>query len=354
MADSSDPPKSTRSQKKRPSKKDVTGDLSASEVQDGCHTCTCRDDITAMHTKLDRIMQSLDDICSRVSGIELKLQQTADKVTDQQKEIDGLRSSVSFLEDKCRSMTTSVNSLNDGNQHDIRKLETKIDDLQNRSRRNNIIILGIPEGSEGNKSCDEFVSNFFDSHMNLEDGSEIQIEMAHRTPTYRSSNHGNADNTPRPRPIHSKLLRYPDRQYLLKQAAKSLRNNPYKGSKIYISDDVTSYTRNTHKQLRGKPPARDKKWLSGSLCLHTPLSTCRHNIQPPQRCLQSLPTWRRETILNYYVIARQLINYLSIYICHFMFACIYVSETRPNYDCLFIMIAINDSNYIVWRKWMKI
>ena len=88
--------------------------------------------------------------------------------------------------------------------------------------------------------------------MKLEDGHDIEIERAHRTPGRRPASpyQGNDPKKARPRPIHCRLLRFTDRQHILKQAPSALRNNPYKGSHIFISDDVTSNIRNARKQLR--------------------------------------------------------------------------------------------------------
>ena len=41
-----------------------------------------------------------------------------------------------------------------------------------------------------------------------------------------------------------------DRQVILANAAKSLKDNPYKGSKLYISDDVTKEIREQRKLLK--------------------------------------------------------------------------------------------------------
>ncbi len=93
--------------------------------------------------------------------------------------------------------------------------------------------------------------------MKLDGGSSIEIEWAHRTPGSVSRRSSAADKTinnqqsrSRPRPILCKLLRYADRQYILKNAARCLKNNPSKGANIYISDDVTNHIRNTWKELR--------------------------------------------------------------------------------------------------------
>jgi len=47
-------------------------------------------------------------------------------------------------------------------------------------------------------------------------------------------------------------LRYSDRQYILANAAKCLKDNQYEGSTLFISDDVTKEVREQRKKLKEK------------------------------------------------------------------------------------------------------
>ena len=66
---------------------------------------------------------------------------------------------------------------------------------------------------------------------------EVEVMRAHRAYIKQ-----NAGDTPKPRPIHVYLLRYTDKVSILKSAASKLKNNKYKNSQIFISDDVTVRT----------------------------------------------------------------------------------------------------------------
>ena len=52
-------------------------------------------------------------------------------------------------------------------------LERKLDDLENWSKTNNIVIWNIPEGAEKDFSCRDIVSNILSHHMQLEGDLEI-------------------------------------------------------------------------------------------------------------------------------------------------------------------------------------
>ena len=47
-------------------------------------------------------------------------------------------------------------------------LERKLEDLENSSKRNKIVIWNIPEGAEKDSSCQDIVSNILSQHMKLE------------------------------------------------------------------------------------------------------------------------------------------------------------------------------------------
>ena len=122
-----------------------------------------------------------------------------------------------------------------------------MDDLENRSKRNNVVVWGVKEGCESDfSSIEEFIEKeLFTNHMQLEEG--IEVMRAHRTGVKRNSS--NSD-TPKPRPIHVCLLRYTDKSYILKNAAAKLKNNKYKDFSVFISDDVSRRVRIERAELR--------------------------------------------------------------------------------------------------------
>ena len=125
-------------------------------------------------------------------------------------------------------------------------LNRKIDDLESRSKRNNVVIWGLKEGAE--KDCgsvEEFLlDELFSKHMGLEN---IEVMRAHRTKINQAAANASASQ---PRPIHVYLLRYPDKGRILKAATNTLKDNPFYGSQIFISDDVSKSVRNARAKLR--------------------------------------------------------------------------------------------------------
>ena len=217
-------------------------------VQDGCQSC--HGSLANVNTKLDKILATLETMGARLSTLEVNLRDMDHRVSANIKDINDLKTSLEMLEKQHMNHLAATNSRFYGHHSDTHKLGNQLDDLQNRNRRNNIVIHGVPEGSEKDqKSCEEFVAGFLAFHMKLEGSEEVEIERAHRTPGNHQSRSGSGTQT-RPRLIHVKLLRYTDRKFILKNAARTLKNNPYKGANIYITDDVTSRIRAGRKCLR--------------------------------------------------------------------------------------------------------
>ena len=52
--------------------------------------------------------------------------------------------------------------------------------------------------------------------------------------------------------LHVALLRYPDKQFILRNAAAKLKDNPYLDAKIFISDDVSKAVRDERKILKDR------------------------------------------------------------------------------------------------------
>ena len=86
-----------------------------------------------------------------------------------------------YLKEGYKLLDHDVTALTEkANNKEIDTLNRKIDDLENRSKRNNVVIWGLKEGAE--KDCGsvgEFLQDeLFSKHMGLEN---IEVMRAHRT-----------------------------------------------------------------------------------------------------------------------------------------------------------------------------
>ncbi|KAJ7358834.1 transposition, RNA-mediated [Desmophyllum pertusum] len=91
--------------------------------------------------------------------------------------VNELKQGLEFTNQEVETVKDTLSNKVDSARVDI--LEEKLDDLENRSKRNNIVIWNIPEGAEKDSSCQDVVSNILSDHMQLE--GNLEIMRAHRT-----------------------------------------------------------------------------------------------------------------------------------------------------------------------------
>lgn len=116
--------------------------------------------LTEVGTRLQGHDQAITDAEERISAMETSGAATKDAL-------------LSLLKEQCR-------------------LQEKVTDLESRSRRNNIRVYGVPEGSEGD-SMIKFMENLLTAELTLPDGMSLQIQRAHRALTQKPG----PDATPR-------------------------------------------------------------------------------------------------------------------------------------------------------------
>ena len=143
-------------------------------------------------------------------------------------------------QDRCKSDIRGLQETCTGQQ----ELLGRIDDLENRTKRNNLVFWGIEETMDKtfDNSCEALIKWLIASHMKMEEAESIEIERAHRS--------GRKDSSGKPRPIHVLFLRHQQKESILRQARRTLKDNPLKGRKVFITDDVSHKVRKERKELR--------------------------------------------------------------------------------------------------------
>ena len=189
--------------------------------------------------KLDSDSQSRHDVLC------VKLQQLESKAASLSGEIKDLKQGLEFTNKEVETVKDTLSNKADSARVAI--LERKLDDLENRSKRNNIVIWNIPEGAEKDSSCQAVVNNILSDHMQL--NGNLEIMRAHRT-NIRRQIATESSVSPLPRPVHVYLLRYTDKQYILRNAASALKDKPFLEANLYISDDVSRKVRDDRKKLK--------------------------------------------------------------------------------------------------------
>ena len=115
----------------------------------------------------------------------------------------------------------------------LNKFCDKIVDLENRSRRNNLRIVGIPEKpGETLEESDELMKSTLIEKLGLNTGPPI--ERAHRTG--KSSRSGSSQTRDVPRPIVCQLYDWKEKEHILKQA------RILKPTSLFVNEDVAQTT----------------------------------------------------------------------------------------------------------------
>ena len=159
-----------------------------------------------MNTTQERTCERrYEELCNKPAGLE---QKTSTLATDLKELKEWLQSLENDLADVKQDVETRADKAH------VLELENRITDLQNRSRRNNIVIWNVTEGSEKDIFMVEFVKrSLLIDHMKLEGAENIEIMRAHhsRRPLLRR-------DVSKPRPMHVYLQKHTDRQYILANA----------------------------------------------------------------------------------------------------------------------------------------
>lgn len=143
---------------------------------------------------------------------------TANKTTinDLEKAANEHDSQLAELQANVTSLTATVESMG-----------KKCEDLEARSRLNNVRLIGVPEGAEGSRPTD-FIASLLQDLLGLE--AKPLLDRAHRTLRAKPK-----QGEP-PRPIVIRVNRFPDRNLILQRASKA---SPlmFNGRRIHIFPD---------------------------------------------------------------------------------------------------------------------
>lgn len=164
-----------------------------------------------MEEMLNQLLSGQKEIQKRLDAMELKL-----------KNVEALASNVKELSSKVSGLEKTV-----------RILENKLVDLEDRSRRNNVLVFGIAEkpGETTDDLKQSVVEGVFKTMMGVQVSS---TERIHRVGRKQSA---------RPRPVVLRLMDYREKDLIFKNCFK------LKGNTISVSEDFSAVTRQKRKKL---------------------------------------------------------------------------------------------------------
>lgn len=151
----------------------------------------------------------------------------------------------------------------------IKIMADSMDDMENRSRRDNIRILNLEEGTEGKRPI-QFFESWLPTVLGLEGSpgtkSRIKIDRAHRSLGPRGA---------RPRPVIIKLHNSRDKPRIM-AALRAKPNLEYEGKKIFIHQDLSNAVRERRRAFNSVCQALIDKGIRFSMRFPATL-TVNHN-----------------------------------------------------------------------------
>lgn len=176
--------------------------------------------LTSLETKLDLVQTAVSDHGSRITSLE----SNADLVSER----------IHSLEAVCAELTENYT-----------KLKTKTADLENRSRRNNVRIIGLPEAVEGPRP-----TVFFSEMLSEVMGEQVlpsppELDRAHRALVPKSKQGG------KPRAVIVRFHRYQTKEAVMREARKRRGTLQYRGKPIAMYDDYSVEVQEQRAQYRG-------------------------------------------------------------------------------------------------------
>lgn len=177
--------------------------------------------------KVCELMQAMkESMEGRFDSIEKSLSNLQRDQREVKQRLEGVDEALTSADARIAALQSVCGELQDSNA----KLKAKILDLEGRSRRMNIRIVGIPEGEEKGRPT-EFISGLIPEIMGEENfGKPLKVERAYRVPN------ATPKATDKPRTMVATLHHYADVGKIFR-LGRQLGSLKYGGKPIHIFPD---------------------------------------------------------------------------------------------------------------------
>ncbi|KAJ1170537.1 hypothetical protein NDU88_002412 [Pleurodeles waltl] len=159
---------------------------------------------------MDRILQEISAVGRRLEGMDNAMVVLTAETRSMRLERAGFQSQISGLDQRVTTVEAQAASWTN-RDHELLHLCSRLTDLEDRSRRNNIRLLGIPEGTEG-AQIPSYLRDMLPKLTDTTFDPPLEFQRAHRLGPKRQDGEG------RPRPIIACMLRHGQARQLLQTA----------------------------------------------------------------------------------------------------------------------------------------
>uniref|UniRef100_A0A3B5LHZ3 L1 transposable element RRM domain-containing protein n=1 Tax=Xiphophorus couchianus TaxID=32473 RepID=A0A3B5LHZ3_9TELE len=180
--------------------------------------------------RLDGIDGTLSEIKISITSVEESLSSLSNRASQLEKRAEEAEERISAAEDRSEDHSSRLAAM----EKTVERLLLKVDDLENRSRCNNLKIINLPEGAEGSTSLVDFLQSALPALVDLPaDFPSLEIERAHRALAPAP------DPGKPPRSVLVRFLRFSQREAVLRAALKK-RDIRHGGSQLRFYPDLSS------------------------------------------------------------------------------------------------------------------
>ncbi len=190
------------------------------------------DILGAIRTLRDDFAKQSVDLLEAVNGIKGDLLSQSRRIGEAEERISQAEEDVITLQQRVKQLEQTA-----------KMLRNKVQDQEDRGRRSNLRLIGLPEKTEGSDMCN-FLENWVPTALGDTFTSAPVIERAHRVGQVTSS------RSSAPRPIIMKFLNYKDREKTLR-AARSQKEVRYGNQRVSFFPDLSAETRQRQRQFDG-------------------------------------------------------------------------------------------------------
>ena len=179
---------------------------------------------------------TLKDVMSLLQSLDGKFDDMRSDMNELKREYNELKEEVDTLKNELTDLRRSNDDLYNENE-DLRdrlsKIERVTDNLENRSRRNNVLFYGLSKSSadETAEDCECLLKDVLEKKLELTD--QVQFDRVHRL--------GSSQNAP----IIARCTFYQQKLAILKAKPKLKGMN----SKVFIGEDFSQRVRDLRKKL---------------------------------------------------------------------------------------------------------
>lgn len=180
-----------------------------------------------MFEEIRKMSATLQVVAMDVVSIKETTKELKDSVENVQIRLGEAEQRISEVEDVSARMEENVGKCD----KKLETLWTRVEDLENRSRRNNVRMVGLKEGKEETGKVIQYVEKVLSQGLGLT-GNEFEIERAHRS----FATMPNPDEPPRT--VMIRFLRSSARDKVL-QVAKEKRGIKWEDCKLSFFEDLS-------------------------------------------------------------------------------------------------------------------